>query len=135
MKRKLTAVLLASCMAGGAMLGGALPAAGYSADDVAAKARASGWPDYLIQAGYNEWSSGSYSQDQLDQAYASVSEYNDKTGQMIANSLGVTYQGGTAQTTTEAATAAAETPAAAPGRPTKLAPLCAKRTAKSLEIP
>lgn len=89
-----------------------LTASAYTPDDVAARARASGWPEYLIQAGYNEWSSGNYTQEQVDQAYASVIQYDDQTGQLIANSLGVRYKGSDTQTTTEAAT---DAPAADPG--------------------
>lgn len=95
--RFLTSFVTALCMLGSC----ALSASAYTADDVAARARASGWPEYLIQAGYNEWSSGGYSQEQLDAAYASVSSYDEQSGQMMANALGIRYKGET-QTATEA---------------------------------
>ncbi len=97
-RRMLAASMAVCCIFGST----SLTASAYTADDVAARARASGWPEYLIQAGYNEWSSGNYTQDQLDQAYASVIQYDEQTGQLIANSLGVRYKGGDTQTTTEA---------------------------------
>ena len=66
-----------------------LSASAYTADDVAAKARAAGWPETLIQTGYNQWASGEYTQDQLDSAYSSVSSYNEQTEEFIYNSLGI----------------------------------------------
>ena len=103
-----------SCAAVCFVFGGcSLTAGAYSADDVAAKARAAGWPEYLIQEGYNQWSSGEYTQAQLDQAYASVSDYDEKTGKMISNSLGIRYQEAPAQPeNADTSAASAETPAA-----------------------
>lgn len=73
-----------------ACLGGMnLTASAYTADDVAAKARAAGWPETLIQTGYNQWASGEYTQAQLDDAYNSVSEYNEQTEEFIYNSFGI----------------------------------------------
>ena len=66
-----------------------LSAKAYTADDVAAKARQAGWPDTLIQMGYNEWSSGDYTQDKLDTVYEKVQEYNLQTKELICNYLGV----------------------------------------------
>ncbi len=92
MKKKLfysgitAAVLAFSCMSG------ALSVSAYTADDVAAKARAAGWPEYLIQAGYNQWASGNYSQEKLDAAYNSVTAYSDDVGQTVGNILGVEVQ-------------------------------------------
>lgn len=91
MKGKLTGSILTVCMAGCCLFGTALSASAYTADDCAAKARAAGWPEYLIQAGYNEWSSGSYTQAQVDEVYESVSQYDEKTGKLLAASLGVRY--------------------------------------------
>lgn len=95
MKEKFTCIAAAAALTAGVLLGGTVRAAAYTADDVAAKARASGWPDYLIQAGYNEWSSGNYTQAQLDQAYASVAQYNEQTGEMICAAMGVPYTAST----------------------------------------
>lgn len=80
------AVLAFSCMAG------TLSASAYTADDVAAKARAAGWPEYLIQAGYNQWASGNYSQEKLDVAYNSVEAYSADMEELICNSLGIDVQ-------------------------------------------
>ena len=66
-----------------------LSAKAYTPDDVAAKARQAGWPETLIQMGYNEWSSGEYTQDKLDTAYEKVKEYNLQTKELICNYLGV----------------------------------------------
>ena len=66
-----------------------LPVSAYTADDVAAKARQAGWPETLIQTGYNQWASGEYTQAQLDEAYSSVSEYSEQTEEFIYNSFGV----------------------------------------------
>ncbi len=67
-----------------------LSASAYTADDVAAKARAAGWPENVIQIGYNQWASGQYTQEQLDEAYASVMDYNEQTEEFVYNSLGMT---------------------------------------------
>lgn len=75
-------VLSLACVSG-------MHAAAYTADDVAAKARAAGWPEYLIQMGYNQWSSGSYTQEQVDKAYASVTAYDAETEELVCNMLGV----------------------------------------------
>lgn len=79
-----TAALLLSvaCVSG-------LQASAHTADEVAAKAREAGWPEYLIQAGYNQWASGNYSQEKLEAAYQSVSEYDEETEEMVCNMLGI----------------------------------------------
>ena len=83
----MTAILAACCVI---YTGGiSLSASAYTADDVAAKARQAGWPETLIQMGYNEWSSGEYTQDKLDTAYEKVQEYNAQTKDLICNYLGV----------------------------------------------
>ena len=83
----MTAVLAACCLV---YTGGVcIPANAYTADDVSAKARQAGWPETLIQMGYNEWSSGDYSQDKLDTAYEKVQEYNSQTKDLICNYFGV----------------------------------------------
>ncbi|HAJ98339.1 MAG TPA: hypothetical protein DCO72_11465 [Ruminococcus sp.] len=83
----MTAVLAACCLI---YTGGiSLSASAYTADDVAAKARQAGWPETLIQMGYNEWSSGDYTQEKLDTAYGKVQEYNSQTKELICNYLGV----------------------------------------------
>lgn len=122
MKHKTTCRFLASLAAAFCMFGScALSASAYTADDVAARARASGWPEYLIQAGYNEWSSGNYSQEQLDAAYASVSSYDEKSGQMMANALGIRYKDDTPAATdapaTDAPTEGSTPDSAAPQKP------------------
>ncbi|MBD5143403.1 MAG: hypothetical protein K2K06_10640 [Oscillospiraceae bacterium] len=69
-----------------------ISAKAYTADDVAQRARSAGWPEYLIQAGYNEWASGSYSQDDLDEAYYAVQNYDEQTEEMICNMFGIEPQ-------------------------------------------
>ncbi len=76
------AVLSLFCM-------GSISASAHTADEVAAKARAAGWPESLIQAGYNQWATGSYSQEKLDAAYNSVSSFNQGSGEMLCNMLGL----------------------------------------------
>ena len=68
---------------------GSIPASAHSVDEVVAKARAAGWPESLIQAGYNQWSTGNYSQAKLDAAYDSVTSFNDDSGEMFCNLLGL----------------------------------------------
>ena len=85
--KTLAALTAAVCL----FSGSALTASAYTAEDVAAKARNAGWPEYLIQAGLNEWSSGNYTQEDLDAAYASVEVYSEKSGELIANSFGVDF--------------------------------------------
>lgn len=66
-----------------------LSVSAYTPDDVASKAREAGWPENLIQSGYNQWASGEYTQDQLDQAYESVLDYTDQTREYICNLFGI----------------------------------------------
>ena len=83
----ITTALIAGCLI--YTSGISLPVNAYTADDVAAKARQAGWPESLIQMGYNEWSSGDYTQDKLDTAYEKVQEYNSKTKDLICDYFGV----------------------------------------------
>lgn len=127
MKGSVTRRILAASMAVCCIFGGcAMTASAYTADDVAAKARTSGWPEYLIQAGYNEWSSGNYTQAQLDEAYASISQYNETTGQLIANSLGIRYK-------SETTTAATDAPSNAVTDPVSDAPAAQNADAPSAD--
>ncbi len=87
MKNKITAALAAALLTTGCM--GLLHTSAYSADDVAAKARAYGWPESLIQQGYNMWASGNYTQEQLDQAYNSVYQYGGAVDDKVNQELGV----------------------------------------------
>ena len=106
--RQFTAALTAALSAG-LMLCGTMGAAAYSADDVAAKARSSGWPEYLIQEGYNQWNSGNYTQEQLDKAYASVSQYDEQTEELVSASMGIrTPKRSSSADATEAAPAATD---------------------------
>lgn len=85
---KLAGILCAGML----MLGmsfSAMTASAYTADDVAAKARQAGWPENLIQTGYNQWASGEYTQEQLDEAYNSVCDYSEQTEEFIYNSFGI----------------------------------------------
>ncbi len=61
----------------------------YTPDEVAAKAREAGWPENIIQIGYNQWASGEYTQEQLDEAYDSVLDYNEQTEEFVYNSFGI----------------------------------------------
>ena len=82
-------MLAAAAAAAVICMGSGLTARAYTPDDVAAKAREAGWPDYLIQVGYNEWSSGGYTQKELDKAYESVEGYDTQTKEMICNYFGI----------------------------------------------
>lgn len=84
-KFAVSAGILSACL----LCSAGISAHAYTADDVAQKARESGWPEYLIQSGYNEWASGSYTQSDLDEAYYSVQSYNEQTEEMICNAFGV----------------------------------------------
>lgn len=86
MKNKYIAAI-AACAFCGCM--GGMSAYAYTADDVAAKARASGWPEEVIQMGYNEWSSGAYSQDKLDAVYSHVAAWDDEVEEMVYGSFGM----------------------------------------------
>lgn len=89
MKRyAISAGILSACL----LCSAGISASAYTADDVAQKAREAGWPEYLIQSGYNEWASGSYTQEDLDEAYGSVMSYNEQTEEMICNAFGVEPQ-------------------------------------------
>ena len=61
----------------------------YTPDEVAQKAREAGWPETLIQTGYNQWASGEFSQEELDEAYDSVLDYNEQTEEFIYNQFGI----------------------------------------------
>ncbi|MBQ8927129.1 MAG: hypothetical protein IJ055_02495 [Oscillospiraceae bacterium] len=77
----LSAMLLAATCAS------PLTAPAYSVDDVAARARAAGYPEDVIQAGYNEWATGKYSQDDLDNAYFELSTYDEKLSNKVREKL------------------------------------------------
>ena len=118
MMKRTTKYLLPALCTAVLCLSSSLSASAYTADDVAAKARAAGWPEYLIQSGYNEWASGNYSQADLDKAYNSVTQYDEETGELIRTALGVKAPASSAasDTPTDAATdapTAAETAAPA----------------------
>lgn len=81
--------MLPALCAAALCLGSSLTASAYTPDDVAAKARAAGWPENVIQAGYNEWASGEYTQAQLDKVYASVTQYDAQTAEMISEALDI----------------------------------------------
>lgn len=99
MKRKAfaAAAMLAVCCCMGS-----LSASAISADDVASKARELGWPEDMIQNGYNMWSSGAYSQDDLQRAYDALYKYPDAVDDKIGDVLG----GGEEETPAETPTAA-----------------------------
>lgn len=85
MKRKFSltfATLAVFCMSG-------ISASAITPDDVANKARAAGWPETLIQEGYNAWSSGEYTEEDLQTAYDSVTTYDEKAKKMAENTLGI----------------------------------------------
>lgn len=77
-------------------------ASAISPDDVAAKARRAGFSESQVQQGYNAWSTGEYTEDDLWQAYYALDDYIADTDDKIGNALG----GGTE---TPAATEAAQT--------------------------
>ena len=52
-----------------------MQAAAYTVDDVVQRSREVGIPEDQIQFGYNEWSKGIYTQEQLDEAYAYADNY------------------------------------------------------------
>lgn len=89
MKHQSLFCVLSGGMIAFSLLSAGITASAYTADDVAAKARQAGWPETLIQTGYNQWASGEYTQAQLDAAYDSVSTYNEQTEELIYNSLGL----------------------------------------------
>ena len=104
--QKFTGMLFAGVLSAGMCLS-TMTASAYTADDVAAKARQAGWPENLIQTGYNQWASGQYTQAQLDEAYYSVTDYNDQTEEFIYNQFGLDpaeAKKKTAEKTTEAET-------------------------------
>jgi len=86
MKRKtaVSAGFLTACL-----ICGSLHVSAYTADDVAQKAREAGWPETLIQTGYNQWASGDYTQEDLDGAYEDVMQFNDDTEEMLYNRFGI----------------------------------------------
>ncbi|MDE5769120.1 MAG: hypothetical protein K2H29_09140 [Oscillospiraceae bacterium] len=87
-KFAVSAGILSACL----LCSAGISAKAYTADDVAQKAREAGWPEYLIQSGYNEWASGSYTQEDLNDAYDSVESYNEQTEEMICNAFGIEPQ-------------------------------------------
>ncbi|MDE5754264.1 MAG: hypothetical protein K2H89_06970 [Oscillospiraceae bacterium] len=87
-KYAISAGILSACL----LCSAGISASAYTADDVAQKAREAGWPEYLIQSGYNEWASGSYTQEDLDEAYNGVMSYNEQTEEIICNAFGVEPQ-------------------------------------------
>ena len=84
MKHKFSIAIAAAALAACCM---GMSVSAYTPDDVAAKARAAGWPENLIQMGYNEWASGQYTQEDLDAAYNAVYEYDGKANEVIKDAL------------------------------------------------
>lgn len=82
MKKKFFAALAAlsiCCCMGG------LSASAITADDVAGRARELGWPEEYIQHGYAMWSSGQYTQADLQTAYNSLDKYPGAVDDKIDN--------------------------------------------------
>ena len=88
MKQKKISALCAGILTA-CVCGAHLSVSAYTPDEVAEKAREAGWPETLIQTGYNQWASGEYSQDELNEAYDSVLEYNEQTEEFIYNQFGI----------------------------------------------
>lgn len=86
MKKKLfaaAAALSVCCCMGG------MSASAITPDDVAARARASGWPEEVIQMGYNEWASGRYNEEKLQIVYNKVSAWDDEMAEMVYGAFGM----------------------------------------------
>jgi hypothetical protein len=81
------AVMLA---AGCFFCGTGISAAAYTVDEVAQKAREVGYSEEMVQMGYNEWASGSYTQADLDSAYAQLCDYDNKADDKINEIFGNT---------------------------------------------
>lgn len=127
--RKIASGLLTAALTACCICGASLSAAAITADDVAQKAREAGWPDYLIQIGYNQWSSGEYTEADLQRAYNSVSTYSSEVEDMICAMFGVDppahpaeTQAPTAAPTPAPTAAPTEAPAANPAETTPAAP-------------
>ena len=88
MKQKKASALCAGLLTA-CLCGANLSVCAYTPDDVAQKAREAGWPETLIQTGYNQWASGQFSQEELDEAYDSVLDYNEQTEEFIYNQFGI----------------------------------------------
>lgn len=67
---------------------GSLSASAVSPGDVAAKARELGWPEDMIQSGYNYWASGAYTEADLQRAYDALYKYPDAVDDKIDDVLG-----------------------------------------------
>ncbi len=79
-KQRITsAMLTAGCLCSLA----ALPAAAYTVDEVAEKARECGYSEEMIQLGYNEWATGNYTQADLDAIYEQLCAYDDQADDMV----------------------------------------------------
>lgn len=75
----LACVLMAGAVC--SMIG--LHTAAYTVDEVAQKAREAGYSEEQVQRGYNEWSSGIYTQEDLDAAYEALADYQSTVDSKI----------------------------------------------------
>lgn len=84
MKREKIKYALVSILMAGCCLG-SLHVSAYTADDIAAKARENSWPENVVQQCYNQWTSGKYTQEELDQIYERISEWSKELDDFFKN--------------------------------------------------
>lgn len=75
--------ILSAMLTAGCLCSLALPAAAYTVDEVAEKARECGYSEEMIQLGYNEWATGNYTQADLDAIYEQLCAYDDQADDMV----------------------------------------------------
>ncbi len=120
MKKHFGRTLLAAAMAVCCLFGSTMTAfAAVTVDDVANKARELGFSEDMIQLGYNEWATGLWTQQDLDDAYAQLLQYEKESNEKFESifdtpSSSVT----TTPSTTPPADSSSNTESAAPAETT-----------------
>lgn len=112
--KHLKTALFSSLLAAGLLCGTiGFHAAAYTVDEVAQKAREAGYSEEQVQRGYNEWNTGIYTQEDLDQAYEALCGYQSNVDSKIDS----IFDNGSSQSTVSSAAESADSSAvSAPDR-------------------
>lgn len=98
---KMKAIILTAALAAGCLCCGAgISASAYTIDDIIQKAREQGISETQIQVGVNHWTTGAYTQEELDAIYWQLDAYGDSADEMV-DSMFKDYYGNTTPTESE----------------------------------
>ncbi len=106
---KMKAIILTAALTVGCLCCGVgISASAYTIDDIIRKAREQGISETQIQAGINHWTTGIYTQEELDAIYLQLEAYGDSADEMV-DSMFKEYYGDTTPTESEPDRSGSET--------------------------